>query len=196
MADGSCCQLVGNLNLGLEGCIISVSTSSSAEVAASCGDEPLEGPVIHSVSISGYASSELWRNCPAKAGVNIPYIRKYDCSKDKVYFIFAGQGQSFVSGPVSSYASLYKSFSSVTSFSASASSGPTGIYMEVTQTNGYGLIYSGGPFSFSTSDLGSPIDLGGVLGGSHYLQSFSFDAQPGQLPIASYNFVAPMQNGG
>ncbi len=189
-----CCQLVGGLVLGAEG-IISVSTSSSSEIAATCGDEPLEGPVTHSVSISGYASKDVWTSCPGKAGVNIPYIRKYDCVNNVLYFIFAGQGQSFISGNVGGFASLYKSFSSVTSFSASSSSGPTGIYMETTQTNGYGLHYSGGPYSFSTGDLGSPIDLGGKLGGAHYLQSFSFDAQPGQIPIASYNFVAPMMGG-
>jgi hypothetical protein len=195
MAGGGCCQLVGNLTLGIDGCIISVSTNSSSEVAAVCGDEPLEGPVTHSVSISGYASNELWRGCPGKAGVNIPYIRKYDCVNNILYFIFAGQGQSFTSGPVGSFVSLYKAFSSVSSFSASASSGPSSIYMETTQTNGYGLLYSGGPISFSTSELSNTIDLGGSLGGGHYLQSFSFDAQPGQLPIASYNFVAPMQGG-
>jgi len=190
-AGACCCQLVSGLNIGVDG-IISVSTSSSSEVAAVCGDEPLEGPVTHSVSISGYASKGVWMSCPAKAGVNIPYIRKYDCATDTVYFIFAGHGQSFVSGPAGEFASLYKSFSSVTSFSASASSGPTSVYMSTTQTNGYGLSYTGGPFSFSTSDLASPINLGGTLGGNHYLQSFNFDAQP----IASYTFVAPMKGGG
>lgn len=195
MAGGGCCQLVGNLQLGIDGCIISVSTSSSSEVAAVCGDEPLEGPVTHSVSITGYASNELWRGCPGKAGVNISYIRKYDCVNNVLYFIFAGQGQSFVSGNVGGLASLYKSFSSVSSFSANSSSGPASIYMEIEQTNGYGLRYSGGPISFSTSELGSPIDLGSALGGEHYLQSFNFDAQSGQLPIASYTFVAPMQGG-
>ena len=192
MAGACCCQLVNGLDLGIEG-IISVSTNSSVEVSAVCGDEPLEGPITHSVSITGYASTEVWLTCPAKAGVNIPYIRKYDCVNNMLYFIFAGQGQSFVSGPVGVFANLYKSFSTVTSFSASASSGPTTPYMETTQTNGYGLQYSGGPISFSTSELSSPIDLGSL--GDHYLQSFSFDAQPGQLPIASYNFVAPMQGG-
>lgn len=185
-----CCQLISGLNLGLDG-IISVSTNSNSEVAAVCGDEPLEGPVTHSVSITGYASKDIWLACPAKAGVNIPYIKKYDCVANKLYFIFAGQGQSFVSGPVGGFASLYKSFSSVTSFSANASSGPTSVYMEATQTNGYGLRYSGGPISFSTSELINPVDLGSL--GDHYLQSFSFDAQPGQLPIASYTFVAPME---
>lgn len=194
MPSACCCQLVGSLNLGIEG-IISVSTNSSSEVAAVCGDEPLEGPITHSVSLSGYASKEIWTGCPGKAGVNIPYIRKYDCVNNILYFIFAGQGQSFISGDVGGFASLYKAFSSVTSFSASSSSGPTGVYMETEQTNGYGLHYSGGPFSFSTNELGSPISLGSKLGGDHYLQSFSFDAQPGQVPIASYTFVAPMQGG-
>jgi hypothetical protein len=143
--------------------------------------------------MTGYASMNVWLDCPAKAGVNIPYIRKYDCVNNVLYFIFAGQGQSFISGPAGSFASLYKSFSTVTSFSANASSGPTSVYMTTTQTNGYGLYYSGGPISFSTSDLANPVGLGSL--GDHYLQSFSFDAQPGQLPIASYTFVAPMQGG-
>lgn len=189
-----CCQLVSSLDLGVG--IISISSSSSAEVAAVCGDEPLEGPVIHSVSITGYASTEIWSNCPGRAGVNIPYIRKYDCSQNKLYFIFAGQGQSFTVGPVGTYVSLKKAFSTVSSISANASSGPTSIYMEADQTNGYGLSYTGGPFSFSTSDLASPINLGGGLGGPHFLQSFNFDAQPGQLPTVSYTFVAPMEQSG
>jgi hypothetical protein len=185
-----CCLVVSTLNLGLDG-VLSVSTNSNSEIAAVCGDEPLEGPVTHSVSLTGYASSTVWNDCPAKAGVNIPYIRKYDCVNNKLYFIFAGQGQSFISGPAGVFVSLFKAFSTVTSFSANASSGPSTPYMVTTQTNGYGLRYSGGPIDFTTSDLASPIDLGSL--GAHYLQSFSFDAQPGQLPIASYNFVAPME---
>jgi hypothetical protein len=191
MPAACCCQLVSGLQVGFDG-IISISTSSSSEVAAVCGDEPLEGPVTHTVSITGYASKEIWMRCPGKAGVNIPYIRKYDCVNNVLYFIFAGQGQSFVSGDVGGLAAVNKAFSSVDSISASSQGGPTSIYMLTTQTNGYGLEYSGSPISFSTSDLALPIGLGSSLGGPHYLQSFNLDAQPGQLPIASYTFVAPM----
>jgi hypothetical protein len=192
---GGCCQLVGGLDLGIDGCIISVSTSCSVETAAVCGGEPLEGPATHSVSISAYAANEMWVGCPGKAGVNISWIRKYDCIANITYLIFAGQGQSFVAGDVKGLVSVNKALSSFSSFSASSSSGPTGIYMSTTQINGYGLNYAGDPFSFDTSNPDLQIDLGGSLGGSHYLQSFNFDAQPGQLPVVSYTFVAPIQGG-
>jgi len=191
MADG-CCHLVGNLSLGIDGCIISVSTNCSTEIAAVCGGDPIEGPATHSVSISAYASDQLWIGCPGKAGVNISWIRKYDCINNITYLIFAGEGQSFVAGDVKGFVSLNKTLSSASSFSASSSSGPAGIYMSTVQTNGYGLNYSGEPFSFNTSDTNLTIDIGSTLGGPHYLQSFNFDAQPGQLPIVSYTLIKPL----
>ncbi len=186
------CNVVSKLALGIDG-IISVSTSCSVETAASCGGQPLEGPATHSVSISGYASTSMWTIGPAKAGVNISFIRKYDCISDEIYLIFAGQGQSYTSGPISSLASVNVAFSSSSYLSASSSSGPMSLYTSGSQTSGYGLNYSGTPFSFDTSGGAVKINLGGLLGGSHYLQSFSVDAQCGQLPIATYSFIAPMK---
>ena len=184
-----CCQLVGNLDLGIDGCIISVSTNCNTEVAVVCGDEPLEGTSIFTVNLSAYASTTLWVGCPAKAGVSIPYVRKYDCVNDVVYLIFAGQGQSFKSGDVDSFISLNNTMETTsTSYSASSSSGPAAIYMQTTQTNGYGLSYSGDPISFNTADGETLVNLGN-LGNDFYLQSFNFDAQPGQLPVATYVFV-------
>lgn len=187
MASG-CCDLVGNLQIGLPGCIISISTSCSVETGASCGGNIVDGPVIQSVNISGYATNCMWNNCPGKAGVNIPYIRKYDCENDILYIILAGEGQAFVAGDTGGLATLNNSFSSTKSMSASASSGPTSIYMSTTQNNGWGLSYGGNPISFTTSP-DTPILVGIGSLGEHYLQSFSFDAQPGQVPIASYNFI-------
>lgn len=190
MATG-CCQLVGDLELGLEGCVISVSTNTSTEVITSCGDDPLEGPTIGTVNISGYASTDLWVGCPSRAGVSIPFIRKYDCVNDIVYFIFSGQGQSFYVGEANQFVSLYRELETTSdSLSASSSSGPASIYTMTTQYNGYGLIYSGNPISFSTTAEGTEISLGGVLSGpTYYLQNFSLEAQPGQLPVASYSLV-------
>jgi hypothetical protein len=99
MAEG-CCQLVGDLNLGITGgCLISVNTNCSTEGIIACGDDqPLQGPTTGTVSITAYASNSVWIGCPAKAGLSVPYVRKYDCDLDIVYFISSGQGQSFVSG--------------------------------------------------------------------------------------------------
>jgi len=190
MAGTGCCQLVGDLDLGLAGCLISINTSSSTEVITACGDEPLEGPTIGSVSITAYADNNIWVGCPSRAGVNISFIRKYDCVLDKVYFIFSGQGQSYYTGDANRYVNLYKTLPTTSeALSASSSSGPASIYMKTTQVNGYGMSYSGNPISFSTTPEGTEISLGGVLDKVYYLQSFNFEAQPGQIPIVSYSLV-------
>lgn len=190
MAD--CCQLVGNLDLGINnGCIISVSSSSTTEVIMACGDEPLEGATTGTISLSAYASTDLWVGCACRAGVSIPFIRKYDCIEDKVYFIFSGQGQSFYTGDKPASISLVGVLNSTTdSISASSSSGPASIYSNSKQYNGFGMRYTGEPISFTTTPKGTEIDIGGVFGnGPFYLQNFSFEAQPGQLPVVTYSLV-------
>ena len=188
---GGCCQLVGDLHLGLSaGCIISINTNCSTEGVIACGDDqPLEGPTTGTVSITAYADTKPWVGCPAKAGLNIPYIRKYDCEQDIVYFIPSGQGQSFTSGDTQGFASVRYVLSSCVSLSASSANGPAASYMETTQINGYGLSYNGGPISIATTPQMEPSNLGGSLPSDLYLQSFSFDAQPGQLPTVSYSYV-------
>jgi hypothetical protein len=195
MAGEICCQLVGNLELGIDGCIVSVNTSSSTEVVMACGEDPREGPTTGTLSISAYADTTLWVGCPSRAGVNIPFIRKYDCDEDVVYFIFSGQGQSFFTGEADRYVSLYKTLpTSSEAVSASSMSGPTSIYMKTKQTNGYGMAYAGNPISFETSAEGTEIKVGGIFGEtSYYLQSFNFEAQPGQLPIVTYSLVYSVQ---
>lgn len=190
MAD-ICCQLVGDLDLGLSGCFISVSTSCSTEIGVVCGDEPLEGPTIGTVNITAYADTEIWKGCPSKAGVSISFIRKYDCEADRLYFIFNGKGQSFYTGDAGRFVSLYTTLpTSCTSVNASSSSGPASIYNVSTQVNGYGMTYTGNPIPFSTDARGTTIELGGVFSGLiYYLQNFSLDLQPGNLPVVSYSLV-------
>lgn len=190
MAD--CCQLAGNLVVG-KGCYISANTSCSTEITNACGDDtPLAGPTTQTITLAGYASSTVHIGCPGRAGVSIPRITKYDCVNDEVYFLFAGEGQSYVAGDVEGLASINNTVDapSSSSFSASSSSGPTSIYMETSQENGYGLNYSGDPISFTTTKEGTTVNLNiGNIGGGFYLQSFSLDMQPGQLPVANYTFI-------
>lgn len=193
-----CCQMVGDLqlDLGLSGCIISFSTNCSTEVVVACSQEsePLEGPTTGSISIVGYASSEIWRGCPSRAGVSIPFIRKHDCDLNKVYFISVkGQGQSFYTGEAKRYVTLKKTLpTSCESLSASSQSGPASIYSRSMQINGYGMSYDGDPIRFDTEEDpdGPIISLGGVFSDKKcYLQNFSLELQPGQLPTASYSLV-------
>lgn len=188
-----CCQLVGNLSIGT-GCYISVNTSCSTEIINVCGDDtPLCGSTIQTVTLAGYAVDVIHVGCPGKAGVSIPWLKKYDCDTNKVYFLFAGEGQSYLAGDVGDFVSLHNTVScapSSVSFSASSSSGPTSIYMATSQDNGYGLDYSGDPISFTTSKEGTIVNLNvGSINGAFYLQTFGLDVQPGQLPVANYTFI-------
>ena len=187
-----CCKLVGNLELGLSECIISVSTNCNTEIIAACVDELKEGASTLTVNLAGYASDIVWKNCPARAGVSISYVNKYDCENDIVHVIAVNKGQSFKVGPVEELGVelLDELPTTCVALSASSSSGPTSLYTEATQTNGYGLSYSGQPFSFSTSSSASLVkNLGSKLGQNFYLNSFNIEAQPGQLATASYTFV-------
>lgn len=193
-----CCKLVGDLNLGLTGCIISVNTSCSTEVGAVCGDEPAEGPTVGTLNIAGYASDDIWIGCPSRAGVSISFVRKYDCENDQLHFIFNGQGQSFYTGEANQLVTLNTELpTSCAALSASSQSGPATIYSESTQINGYGMSYNGDPISFDTSAEGTVVSLGGIFAGTdYYLQSFNLELTPAQLPVATYSFVYSPNIGG
>lgn len=191
MAD-NCCQLVGNLQLDFGGCLISVNTSCSTEIMNVCGpDNLLEGATIETVSIAAYASDTVHIGCPAKAGVTINWIRKYDCEKNITYFIFSGEGESYVAGNLGGVAFVhFVANSYCLALSASSSSGPAAVYMQTEQTNGYGLSYLGEPISFSTDKSGTIMYFND---NTYYLQNFSYDAQPGQLPVANYSLTRSIE---
>jgi hypothetical protein len=191
-----CCKLVGNLTLtGLDGCITSVNVNSKSEIIKECGGEILLGPTTGTVSITGYvvtpnnSDSGVHTGCPGRAGVSIPWVRRYDCEKDDLYLISSGQGSSFVAGDVDGLASLvYSTGRSFPSLNASSTSGPATIYMETEQEEGYGLDYRGGPISFDTRDE-LIINNFGVGTGPMYLQNFSVEFNPGEIPTATYSFL-------
>ena len=122
-----CCQVVGDLALGIDACIISINVSANTETFWLCEEVRL-GPTIGTVSVSAYASEELFSGCPSKAGVSINWIRKYDCESNRVYFINSSQGQSYISGEDGGLVSINHSTGrSYPVISASSASGPTSL---------------------------------------------------------------------
>ena len=187
-----CCKLVGNLALGLSECIISVSTSCNVEIINACVTKLLEGPGTLSINISGYASNTIWKDCPARAGVSVGYVTKYDCDQDVMHIIYVSKGQSYKIGNIENLGVdlLDELPTSCISLSASSSSGPASLYTEAEQVNGYGLNYNGLPITFNTDNEQTlKMDLGNKLGRECYLNSFNIEAQPGQFPVASYSFI-------
>ena len=192
----NCCKLVGNLIINdLDGCITSVNVSSRSEIIRECAGQILIGPTTGTVSITGYAvtpsnfSSGVHTGCPGRAGVSIPWVRRYDCDGDVLYLLSAGEGSSYVAGDVEGLATLNTATGrSFPSISASSTSGPATIYMETSQEEGYGLTYGGGPISFNTQDELIIANFG-VGEGPLYLQNFSVEFNPGEIPTASYSFM-------
>lgn len=192
----NCCKLVGNLTIdGIDGCITSVNVSSRTELLRECGGVVLLGPTTGTVSITGYAvepvanDSGIHTGCPGRVSVSIPWVRRYDCDNDVVYLIPGGQGSSSIAGDVQGLASLViPSGRSFPSINASSSSGPATVYMETLQEEGYGLDYRGGPIAFDTRDE-LIMNNFGVGEGPLYLQSFSAEFNPGEIPTAQYSFL-------
>lgn len=201
MAEIECCHIAAAFDTNNVDAIISVSSRSSTE-ATKTGNNVLKGPTTGTVSVTGYAAGEVYTGCGGRAGVSIPWIRKYDCETDTVHFIFSGEGKSYVSGDlampgeVSAIAALNDSLNvSYPLVDASASSGPYGVYFMNDQTDGYGLSYYGAPWAFDTSlEANTTIDIGFGGWSALYLQSFSIQLVPGQVPTASYEFVFTISN--
>ena len=116
----------------------------------------------------------------------------------RIDFLFAGEGESSITGDVGTLAEIKNDAgtNACVSLSASSQGGPSSVYTETTQQNGYGLIYRGEPISFNTDATGTIMRLSGLLQGDYYLQSFSLDMQPGQLPVANYVLVRGLTDGG
>ena len=113
----SCCKLVGNFydetafDFGqFSGCFISVNNNINTEYNDYSCNDMLGGYSVGSLNLAGYAGKEVYIGCPGSASVQILWLRKYDCENDKLYFIYAGEGRSSVSGDAEKYVSLNKEF--------------------------------------------------------------------------------------
>jgi len=191
MASGNCCYLVSQfesitgINLPT-GCIISINNNINADYTNSCG---YAGQTVGSLNISGYASTEAHLGCPGRAGVQVKWLRKYDCELDKVYFIYLGGGRSYIGGE-GHKASLEFEYPVKTKIiSASSQSGPSSVFSFTEQTEGRGLSYTGTPISFSTASGPPQISNMGLGTGPYYLQNFNIEVVPGSVPVANYTFA-------
>ena len=199
-----CCILAGGFVIDLEGCVISVNTSSKAEFVKKCGDQVLTGPSVGSLSINAYVEDSIYVGCPANAGVSMPWLSKYDCNDGetgKTHFLFGGEGNSYTSGDIAAYATKnYSSGRSYLSINANASSGPSSLVQSVCRDEGYGLQYTKGPISFNTANQADLVRTAfipnlGAVDNLVYLQSFSIELSPGNIPTASYSFVFAVGEG-
>ena len=196
MANVNCCKLVSTYPITLNKCIVSIAVNSSTP-SNKIEDCFVIGPTVGSVTMSGYAATDVHTGCRGRAGVSIPWIRKYDCDADVVYFLFSGGGKSYIAGDVEGLARLDESIVSYNIVNASSASGPTSLYMDEEQTDGYGLTYTGDPVPFDSTalDISNPFgssfasSIGLPSSYNLFLQSFNVDFAPGEMPMANYSFA-------
>lgn len=191
----NCCYLVGNFfshaPFSLPGCIISVNNNINTEYNDyGCGSLT-GGARIGTINISGYVGTNIHRECAGRAGVQVLWMRKYDCDNDLTYFIFLGPGRSFIQDGASSYVSIGSAAPDTTiTISASSQSGPASLFSINQQTEGVGMRYSEGPIVFDTgSESGCTLSNMGMGRGDYYLQTFNIECVPGSIPVASYTFA-------
>ena len=190
-----CCHLVGNFfsdtGFSIPGCIISVNNTINTEYTDNGCGSLTGGPRIGTLNISGYLGTKIHKDCQGRAGVQVLWARKYDCDTDITHFIFLGAGRSFLQEGALSYATLSSAAASTTiTVSASAQSGPSGLFSINNQTEGIGMSFNYGPISFDTdSESGCTLANMGVGKGNYYLQTFNLECVPGSIPVASYTFA-------
>lgn len=192
----SCCHLVGNFfedsSFVFSGCIISANNTVNTDINDySCVDGLVQGPRIGTLNLSGYSGTEIYTGCPARAGVQVLWMRKFRCDINETHFIFLGPGRSFMQEAASTYVSLVQEVAGVTeTVVASSQSGPAALFTIANQKEGLGMIYTKGPIAFSTeTESGVTLNNMGVGNGPYYLQNFNIELVPGSIPVASYTFA-------
>jgi len=198
MADQCVCNIVANFpylsGLG----IVSANLRTNREIVVNSDGLVLYGPSFGDLSITAYgdfADTKLL-TCPAKAGASYTWDRRYECDTTSniiVYFIPRGRIRSYKEGEVNHNISLTPASSHV-SFSASASSGPTAVFLKQDHIDAYDFTYSGDPIPLVPGNAYNAIEvdfLNSLLptGSSLYLQNFSWDYTPPQIPMLSYSFL-------
>lgn len=184
-------SILGDLPVG---CYTSINTSVSTESLSVCGKlNEFAGAALQTVSITGYASEEPHKGCPASAGVSTTITRKYDCDSNTMIFLCDGHGSAYEMGNTNGLVSIGPP--SITSIATSMTVLDSSSFCcgDVVLTSGYGLNYSGKPISLSIPDDENECIM--VSEGKFYLQSFSLSMIPGQIPTASYTLIRQISRG-
>lgn len=191
------CHIVGAFPYLRNRGIISATLRTNVETNIVDNDIVLYGPAFGDLSITAYAP--LYGEtlpCPGRAGVSYNWDRRYDCdtsSNMKVYIIPRGNARAFIEGTVTNKIRMTE-IVSYKSFSASAASGPATPYFYDVHIDGYDFSYSGEPIKIAVDDAYNEkvIDFfTGILpnGSKLYLQNFSWEYTPPNVPQVSYSFL-------
>ena len=195
----TCCNLVGNFPIHVPG-LISITSQGTSEVTlitSGSKNAAIVAPSTGTISLSAYADTARYYGCPGRAGVSIPWVIRNNCNE--FFYLYGGAGKSYISGEVGAYASFPKitgvtnPLNSYAVLNASASSGPTSLYENSIQQDGYGLIYKGQPWNIdTTTEAGCKVNLTSLGIGTYgecRLQSLNIQCNPGQIPVVNLSYI-------
>lgn len=210
------CNVVGNFPELRELGFISVTLRTNTPVIITSDGIRLTGATTGELSVSAYGSIEGYPfQCPGRAGASYDWMQKYNCLSEQMFYIPRGGAKSFIEGDIGIGVTTDISIDGVVKYptvQASASSGPSTVYLRAEQTDGYNFEYRGGPIrvydriinvvqtngtytnlptqngKYSGSNYGA---LEGVLpdGSELFLMNFSWEQTPPDISTVSYSFA-------
>lgn len=166
--------------------IISANLRTNTQIIITTEQLVLIGPTIGDLSVTAYGELGSY-NCPGRAGVNYEWAQRYDCLADKMYFLPQGGDRAYIEGQVSSNISM-TSVTRTEGFSASASSGPSTVYLSSSHEDGYDFSYTGDPIAVTGRSTNAGA-VGSLVPGNVYLANFTWEQSPPNIPTVSYSFI-------
>jgi hypothetical protein len=190
---GSCsCDIAANFGLRPLG-IFSANLRVGTSINITESGLVLLGPTMGSLAISAYTITGKDLRCPGRAGTSFEWIQKIACDPYfRVYMLPGGRAKAYEEGDVPTR--MQPSGCDYETFSASATSGPHTPVLRYNHSDGYDLIYSGGPISVGSESGKTPTNvdfLKGILPNQSdlYLTNFSWEHNPPNIPVVNYTFT-------
>lgn len=184
------CNIAANFpELGNYG-VISANLSTNANVLLTNEGLVLRAPSIGSLAISAYSLlNNASLECSGKVSVSYEWMQRFDCDNNIMYVIPRGVSKVAIEGDTDSTISMTP-IVSYTTFNASAASGPVTPYFLNVHKDGYGFSFTGTPFSISGRDVNTSV-LDAILPNESalYLNNFSWEHTPPNIPVVSYSFL-------
>jgi hypothetical protein len=185
--------------------IISANLNASTTITLTADGLAMYGPATGNLSITAYSPLTNYLDCPGRASTSFGWTQKIDCDTEdsvlKVYFIPNGIAKAYMEGDVTEQITMttIAGRSNYMTLEASAANGPATPALKLSHTDGYSLLYSGGPIQvtpYSGSDETTLAFMATILpvGSELYMNNFTWNYDPPDIPRVSYSFLFKYDN--
>jgi len=203
------CNVAGEFKVLAGYGIISANLRSNVNFSIGETGVILYGPATGDLSITAYApltpADTANLSCPGRAGSQFNWAQFIECENDSsgfiVHYVPNGRNSGYMEGDVTEKISMVSlpGCTNYKTFSISAGSGPSTPSLRFTHRDGYYLTYkNGSPIPIGIESGTNPTVVGFLTSGAEpllppgsklYLNSFSWEYNPPEIPIVSYSFL-------